>query len=517
MRWIDRLASSLGRLWPTGLGKQASFAGGRTSRLLLDWVVGILSPDREVQYNLRALRARARDLVRNNPYATGFVEELADNVIGPEGIQIQAKITNARGELQEKTNFAIEDAWEEWDFPEHASADGQDAWVDLQRLVVKTIAMDGECFLRELKGYENDFGYALQILDADLLDETFDRPPGEDGVEIRMGIECNRYGKPLAYHFWRRHPSERGFSRGDRTRIAAEEIIHLFVRYRANQKRGISWFAPVLTTVKHMDGLTEAELVASRMSAAKMGFIINKTPEAISAYAAKLQRFMASGKEPPKQEMEAAPGVIDELSPGQEFQGFDPTHPNTAFEGFLKAILRGIARGLGTTYARLTGDLSDTNYSSMRAGELPVRDRYRAIQTWLAKKLHRRVYRSWVGMALLNPLLLRDLPSRVGSDYYAVAWKPRGWKSVDPLKEVQALEAEVMLGVKSRQEAAAERGSDFEDTIDELAHEQSYAARAGVYIGGGGGIERIAASRQEDQDEDEGADTRRAKRLALAE
>ncbi|MCH7532721.1 MAG: phage portal protein [Gemmatimonadetes bacterium] len=100
------------------------------------------------------------------------------------------------------------------------------------------------------------------------------------GIEIRMGIEMDANGRRLAYHVFTRHPSE-GLGR-ERTHVPAAEIIHFFVRYRPGQTRGYSLFAPVLTTLKMVDGLTDAELVASRLAAAKMGFIKNISPEAVA-------------------------------------------------------------------------------------------------------------------------------------------------------------------------------------------------------------------------------------------
>jgi capsid protein len=50
----------------------------------------------------------------------------------------------------------------------------------------------------------------------------------------------------------------------ERQRIPADEIIHKFVRYRANQVRGVTWFAPVLLNLKNLDGYEFNELAASR-------------------------------------------------------------------------------------------------------------------------------------------------------------------------------------------------------------------------------------------------------------
>jgi lambda family phage portal protein len=461
-------------------GPSPAFGGASTSRLFWDWAVGILSPDRELQYNARLLRARARDLRRNNPWVAGWARELVNNIIGDEGIQLHAQIKDDGGTLDKETNRALEAAWKEWDFPENASVDGHDSWVDLQRLAVEGLAIDGEIFVRHHPGFlPSRHRYAVQLIDPDLLDEFYNVAPDENGVEVRMGVELDRNGRAIGYWFWRNHPADL-WPRRERVRIDAKEITHLFVRYRPGQTRGVSWLAPILTNVHHLDGLTESELVASRMTAAKMGFIENVTPEAIEAYAAKLR----SGKSQP-QDLEVAPGLIDELAPGQTFKGFDPQHPNSAFEAFNKIILRGIGRGLGSSYSALTGDLSDANYGSQRAGLLPERDNYRVIQGWLKKWLHRTVYRNWVGMALLARAI--DLPfaaSRLPSDYFAVAFRERGWKWIDPLKDLQAADLEVKLGLTSRTRLASERGVDFEEIVDEIAAEQEYAREKGVYIGG---------------------------------
>lgn len=483
--------------------RSSTFSGANQGRLFADWSTALLSPDREIQTNLRVLRGRARWLVRNNPYLAGFVQSFADNVIGAEGITLQAKVRNRAGVLQESTNWSIEAAWKEWDFPENASLDGCDSWVDLQRLAAQCLPTDGEVFFRERKGAANRFSYTLQQLDPDLLDETFDHPPDKDGVEIRMGVEINRDGRPLAYHFWKRHPTDRYFNRRDRIRIPAvgtpeaDEaggVIHLFVRYRPGQTRGVTWYAPVLTSVKMLDGYTEAELVAARTAAAKMGFFQQlKDSDSLVTSAAP-----QGGAAAPV--MSGAAGSVDFAPAGYEFKEWDPQHPNSAFGDFVKAILRGVARALGVSYLTLVGDLKEANYSSMRAGLLPERDHFRVLQVWFAKRLHRRVYRSWIGTALLSGAVRTD--SRLASDHLAVEWQGRGWTWVDPVKDLDAAERAIKLGLDSRKRLSAERGRDFEDTVDDIAEEERYARKQGVSVAGIGSPSAAAAEPDEEDELD---------------
>ena len=451
----------------------SSFAAAGIDRLTEDWLPWTLSPDWETRSALRLLRARARQLVRDNGYCAGFVGAVSDNIVGPDGVLLQAKVKNQAGKLARATNRELERAWTLWGEPETASADGIDSWIDIQRLFAEMMPVDGEVILRKHKGFDNAFGFALQFIDPDLLDETYNVPAGNGRNEIRMGVEIDSYHRPVAYWLWSRYATDASGEPYERIRVPASEIIHRFIRYRPNQTRGITWFAPVMLNMHHLGQFALNEVVASRAAAGKMGFILNKNPEAIQGWSWDAKKV---------KQMDVEPGLIDELMPGQEFASFDPTHPSTTFDSFESAMLRSIARGFKISHLTLTGDLRQANYSSMRAGLLPERDHWRALQKYLAMHCHRLVYREWLAMALLSGAVRVD--SRLASNYYEVAWKGRGWQWVDPLKDMEALKLGIDLGIDSRQHANAETGRDYEDTVDELQYEQEYAAEAGVDVSG---------------------------------
>jgi capsid protein len=186
-----------GRIRAGGRASSAMWAGADTSRLMSDWLVGNFSTDFEIRSNLRLLRGRARQLVRDNPWIAGFVDELANNVVGPDGILLQAKITTAArpgfpATLASATNKEIERGWKEWGYPEYASADGHDSWTELQRLIMQTIAIDGEVLRPSDSRLRQPLRYTLQLLDADLVDEMWNVPRGIGQNQIRMGVEIDQ-------------------------------------------------------------------------------------------------------------------------------------------------------------------------------------------------------------------------------------------------------------------------------------------------------------------------------------
>src|SRR5512138_1595435 len=154
-----------------GPTQRAAFDGAGVHRLLLDWIAQARSADEEVRGDLRLLRARARELGRNNSYVKRYFRLLQNNVIGPMGIRLQAQVW-AGDRLDAATNGAIEAAWNEW-ASAPVTVDGKLTLRRFEKLILKTVACDGEAFVRLWRGYEgNAHGLAIQAIDADLIDET---------------------------------------------------------------------------------------------------------------------------------------------------------------------------------------------------------------------------------------------------------------------------------------------------------------------------------------------------------
>lgn len=481
---LDRLRSRLARVIAPAAPRQANaYRGGAVHRLNATRVPANLSPNREIRLDGSLLRARARQLVRDNGYASGFVDDVVSQILGPAGLTLVPLVRDGSATLRKDVNTAIRESFAAWGDPECASLDGHDGWVDLQELALRTWVTDGEAFFRKIAYADNPHAFTLAPIDADQVDETFNREADQSGRGlIRMGVELDARGRPVAYHVWDRHPSEPG-----RTRVPlpASEVIHLFTRTRPGQVRGVTWFAPVISSAMQFDELTESELMTARVAAGSMGVITNNHPDAIAAFVEEEAEHVGEDGQPaprPRQAFEVEPGTLQELNPGQELQAFAPAHPSPQYAGFAKVILRGQARGLrASSYNSLTGDLEGVNYSSLRWGTLRERDCARIIQRQLADHFARPVFRAWLPMALLTGAL--DLPG-VADAYRAHRWKPRGWQSVDPAKEIAAVKERIALGITSRQRVVADEGEDWEEIFEELEAEQRLAAEHGIAIDG---------------------------------
>lgn len=472
-RTFDRLRGR--KITPT---KQANSYAGAAGTRHADWkFASIRSADQEIRGDIRELKKRARELARNNDLSSRYLGLVEDNVVGSEGIKLQAQIMGPDGQPLEKVNRHIEDEWKRWSEPGNCSACGRLSFTDIQHLTIRGVPRDGEAIVRMLEGYDNRYRFALQVQDPDQLDETFNRPLGyrsNGGAlpQITMGVEHNQWDRPLAYWLWSHHPSESNRSRRVRKRIPADQIIHLYRHHRANQTRGVSWFAPALFKLKMTHGYEEAEVTAARIASAKGGFF-ERSAEGVS------RDPNAVGDQAPIQ-MEVEPGVFDTLPIGWKFTSWDPQHPTTAFKDFHRAMVRGIASGLGVSYTSLANDLEHVNFSSIRAGLLAERDAWRKAQVWYAVHMVNRTYRNWLRASLTSGRL--RLPTRNPEDYYRVRWQARGWPWVDPLKDYKAAEAAVEMKLDSRTRLAAEQGRDYYEILDDLAREEKAAEARGISL-----------------------------------
>jgi lambda family phage portal protein len=312
----------------------------------------------------------------------------------------------------------------------------------------------------------------LEVVDPDLIDEAFNRPVGTRTPEIRMGIEINQYGRPLAYHVWDQPLSMGGITpRRHMERVPAEEIIHLYRMDRPNLTRGVTWLAPVMFALNMLDGYEDAEITACRLAASAMGVFTRKD----------------AGAEAPMGEnnqidFEANPGSFMFAPEGYDLTSWDPQHPNANYQAFVKGALRKIASGLGLSYNVLANDLEGVNYSSMRSGMGIERDLWRANQHWWVGAFLEPVYAEWMNMALLSGGLVLD--SRDRRKFLAAKWSPRGWPPVDPLDDTDAGIKEVQTGLGTRTEMLAEQGRDYEETLELLKREKELADEYGVDVSG---------------------------------
>ncbi len=454
--------------------RRRSYAGANTGRLFADFVSSTRSSDSELKPALRIIRNRCRELARNDEYVRRYLGLLKTNVVGPTGVNLQAKARNADGSLDAPGNKIVENAWASWGQRGNCTADGRLSWCDAQRLFIEALARDGEVLVRFVDGYDNRDRFAIEFIEADLLDEELNTK-ASNGNRIRMGVEVDDFGRAVAYHLLREHPGDQEFANAygrKHTRVAADQMLHLFLPERAHQTRGAPMLAASMSSLKILHGYREAELVAARVAASKMGFITSPDGDGYTG---------DDLEDTHSPVMSAEPGSFEQLPQGMDIKLFDPTHPTTAFSDFNKAVLRGIASGLGISYASLASDLESVNYSSIRQGSLEERDFYKTLQQFMIDHFVQPVFHAWLRQSMTAGGL--PLPmSKYEKFADNIIYRPRGFQWVDPLKEMNAQIKGVENGVLSLQDVASHYGRDIEQVFEAHERERELAERFGLSL-----------------------------------
>jgi lambda family phage portal protein len=452
-----------------------AFDAANTGRLFADWLTLPKSADSDIRYTLKAMRARSRDLAQNNDYARRYLDLVAVNVVGPKGITLQVRAREPNGILDQVANQQLERAFYDWGKPMSCTVDGRLSWVDCQKVFMDSVVRDGECFVLFVEDNANPYRFRLQFIDPDLIDQD-KNDILSNGNLIRMGVEVTPEGRPVAYYVKTRHPDDyqTGAAAPVREqRIPAERMIHAFRQDRIGQTRGTPWTTTAMTRLKMLGGYEESELVAARISASKMGFFTSEAGD----------DYQGNGEDGDGTiRMELQPGTFEQLPAGVEFKPFDPQHPSTAFRDFEKAMLRGIASGLGVSYTSLANDLEAVSYSSIRQGLLEERDFWRTVQFWMIEHFCQPVYERWLRQALDAGVL--NLPATKYFKFRSTQWVPRGWQWVDPRNEAEAQITAINAGLMTRTQALAERGLDIEDVLRERQAEDEMIAEFDINLTG---------------------------------
>lgn len=467
-------------IMPRGLGRGLGNATGNydsadTDRLTAGWATEPIPALQLIERSWKILCARGRECSHNTAHGKKFLRLVKNHVVGPVGVQVASSVKGIDGKPDKLAREAIAAAWKDWG--KNPEVTGVNTWRALQGLVMQTVARDGECFVRKLKGRAyGKYRFQLQLIDPARVPADY-RAKLSNGNRIRAGIEFTAIGKPVAYYL--RSDADDVYDgvthyNGKYDRIPADEIIHLFLPEMINQPRGLSWMGTALKRLHQLSKFEEAAVINANIGASKMGFF-QADPEHIP------EDYDEDNEE--EFPLDADPGTFERIPVGYTFAKWDPQYPQGEFEGFHKSILHVVAAGLGVSYSSLSGDLSKVNYSSIRAGVLDERDLWTELQSWFIEKLVLPVYEEWVSIAVLaQAITIGFTPLRAErvEQYKLARYQGRRWKWADPLKEVKASRDEIAGMFKSTSSVIREQGGDPDAVYEEIAEEQEKWTGLGI-------------------------------------
>ncbi|EIE53131.1 lambda family phage portal protein, partial [Citreicella sp. 357] len=264
-----------------------------------------------------------------------------------------------------------------------------------------------------------------------------------------------------AYHILPEAPGTPFVTYGAAVRVAARDVLHVFDPLFPGQVRGLSWLAPVLLKLRDRDEASDALLMQLKTASLITGYV--RDPDGSFA------GFDGTSDENALN-VALEPGAMRILPAGADVTFSNPGQGIVNVAEFLRAQYREIAAGVGLTFEALTGDLTQTNYSSARVGLLEFRRRAEMQQTQLIEgQLLCPLWHRWIELRALAGEI--EVTGAALADFHAVRFVPPGWQWVDPKNEVEADARAIEAGLKSREEVVAGRGRDIDDLNEEIARD----------------------------------------------
>jgi lambda family phage portal protein len=401
------------------------------------------------------LAKRARYLVANNALAASGTEAWGSALVGT-GIKPQS--THSDQSVRTTLNLSFE-AW-----TDEADADGLTDFYGLQAIMVRRMVVDGEAFALLVNAGGS---FHVRLIDPEQVDPSLNREM-RGGGRIVQGIEFDAAGRRVAYHVLPERPGM-PFAVLALTpiRIPAEQMVHMFRPEVPGQVRGITWFAPVMLRMTDLDQTRDAQIVRQKVGAMLAGFIKQMNGSGQPFEGEQQGSALLGGLEP---------GTMKYLGPDEDIVFSAPPVIGADAISFMKLTEREIAVGLGLPAAHLTGDLSDVNYSSIRAGLVEFRRRVEALQhSVIAFQALRPIWRRWAMTEVLSGRVQTTVDAAMPVKFIT---PKQAW--VDPANDVQAELDAIAGGLMSRREAVTSRGVDIEALDAEIAADNERAKMLGL-------------------------------------
>lgn len=441
-------------------------AGGR-GRRLENWKTSRTSADAAmVRLGFEDMRDRARDLVRNNPYAARIIS-LWETALIAHGWSFKAKAGRRNGGRRGQT---ATDEFRTWaKNPILCDWDGRQTFDAMMAQAARARKESGEVLIRmrvpsreRMRRLGLKIPLQLQVLECDWIatDKDGTKQAGTaDGGWINRGIEYDADGSIIYYWLYNNHPGEANIRVVSpiSNRVPADEIIHIFRPDRPGQTRGVTCFSPVLIKLRDLDDYMDAQLLKQKISACLAGVIVD---------------IDGSGNQKSNIGQRIEPGTWAFAGPGQDVRFSNPPSAGE-LPPVVRVNLLAIAVGTNVPYELLTGDFEGTNFSAGRLGWQNFNLRTVSEQNLEWLPAHNRVAAWWFRAASIVG---------IQTDGLTADWTPPPPPPYDPAQDVKTKISLIRALLTTPQEAIREQGLEPEDVLEQLQEWNKELDKRGIVV-----------------------------------
>jgi len=486
-------------------------------RALSMWMPRLASA--EVDYGRRRDidTGRARDLAINSAYGANALRIHRDNVIGPTftlALRPIADLLEITPIQAKKWSRQVERAWKAYADSPTYDCDAQRVltfpWMLHQAYLSFMTSGDALGIMRWKDPGPSGFRTCLQLVEPDRLST----PPELEMLRtIHRGVERDADGVPIAYHVRKVHASDVATRPVDQQfkweRIPRAEkwgrpkVLHMIDRSRPDMVRGISSFVAALVQLKMVDEYDRAELESAVLKAsfaavvktelptkqamaalgagdlADEGDLANEDAQHALSYMAKIGGYHQASA----LTVNGARAV--HLLPGESMELLQAAEGGISYEAFTRAMVNKLAAGLGVGAEQLSRDFGEMSFASAKMALGDIWRHYRVRREMLIRQFAMPWVLCWLEEAVDTGALPLPNGQKGDADSLLPMWPAIfanstflswGPPVVDPVKEAQAQETRLKIGISTLAQEAQEQGDDWEDLLEQQALERAKKA-----------------------------------------
>lgn len=444
----------------------AKFDAASRSKRNRGWEASNLSPNEENLTGLDKLRARRRELTRNNEYASASLNAWTRNANG-EGPR-----PHFMGEEDEVRR--ANELWKRWAGSKLCDAAGRHKFGGLARLAMRSTVEAGEALVRRRWRRQSaglEVPLQLQLLEPDHLDT--DKRPDDERARIVQGVQFSLRGVTQGYWVFPEHPGDRLYllDRTESVFVPASELIHVMRPERIGQVRGIPWGHAAMQGLRDVGVFYDATVQRQVVSQMLMAFIRDLSADELTIPTGKAETEGAESDDP----MDAIePAAIWPLPLGKTVEFSDPPQP-VGIRDYSDVALHQAAAGEGVPYEEMTGDMSRGNFASSRLGRLPFGASIREFRVHDFVPTFCEGIMDWFWDAVVDVAGL--LPRRLET-----TWTFPPPLMADPQTEIEAAVRRVRAGFSSLSQEIRGFGMEPEEVLEELAGDYELLDSLGLVL-----------------------------------
>ena len=416
--------------------------------------------NQEIRTDGIALILRARSLYKNNETVNSFINLMLRSMLGNQGFILNVTSYNQDGNSDLIANETIENFWEEYtkSSKKYVSADEQMNGLDFDRHVIFNYLIDGEVFIRKVKDKKSKFGIRFEVIDALDVDMLKNNLLVNNNERIVTGIRIDEHNKPLSYFIRKNHTDY--YQAGQCVEVDASQIIHIYKKYYAGQVRGFTPLSAVILSLNSLQEYKRQQINSSILNACYMGIYEKVSNDANSYQDYDQEEIDENGDVATVLES----GVFKYAPDGYKLTNIANNHPNSGVKDFFKTMLKGICGCLGMSYNKISSDVSETSYSSLRQANIEDAVTVKELQQFFIDNWKNIQYEQFLKYLLISDLT--NLPYSKIEKFMEHDFQGRNFQYLDPAKQMQAIQLRLSLGLSNPIIELKNQGLDVYDVLD---------------------------------------------------